>query len=850
MKSVRYKIMAVLALAVGLYVALESTFQRAVIRPSFEALQNEVAEKEMQQCRSILENELTGIARTTLDWSAWDDTYAFVADRNAEYVTSNLNRSAFESNKLHVIYVVDTDGRIVWGKALDPGSRRFFELPELSQQALYRMPELYRHESTESRRSGIFVAERCPILLCSSPIMTSEHRGPVRGAVVMGRFLEKQYIKDLGKLLGVDFDVTAGKAEKIEGMVMTREQGGRAVQIVSTMPDIFGSSCITIQARVETPIAGKAREAGMFMSISTIIAGGMTLCLTYWLLRRTVLARLGKLDECIAAVTKTGDVSHRTDVRGDDELGRLGESLNRMLERMGETEKALSVSDERFRSAFFEAPFPAMIHSEDGKVLQMNRKWTDVTGYTLKDIPTVETWVQKAHGKGKAGDQPGSAMLIDGVCSVRTRTGKLLIWEFHSGTLGTSSEGTCLTMWTALDITGQEAAERRLHDSESKYRCLSENIPAITYTGKVDRNATVTYISPQARKYFGYSAEEFIKTPNIRKTVIHPEDYERVVREYYKACIERGAFSCDYRALGRDGGIIWVREEAQVIDTADGPVAQGVIFDISQSKALEMKVREANAKLMETDKLKTEFLVNVSHELRTPMTICRNVISNAIANVYGPLPAALKDNIGICEESIGRLSRIVSDFLDMSKIEGKKVKLELVRIDVNTICQQVVKSAMAAASARGVALRCYPTPQPVSVNADRERLTRALTNLVSNGVKFAPETTGRVEVHVKPRRDVVVVEVRDNGRGIEAGDMDKLFKRFVQLEQPVGPGAHGTGLGLAISKELVELHGGKIWAESKPGHGAVFSFSLPLADFLPGTGVAEQDVQTQQEAKR
>ena len=120
-----------------------------------------------------------------------------------------------------------------------------------------------------------------------------------------------------------------------------------------------------------------------------------------------------------------------------------------------------------------------------------------------------------------------------------------------------------------------------------------------------------------------------------------------------------------------------------------------------------------------------------------------------------------------------------------------------------------------------------PAEAELFINADRDRITQVLTNLVDNAVKFVPDCGGCVTVRARDLDEEVRVDVEDNGPGIEGDDVSKVFNRFVQVERHVGPGSHGTGLGLAICRELIELQGGRIWVENAPTGGANFCFALP-----------------------
>ena len=131
------------------------------------------------------------------------------------------------------------------------------------------------------------------------------------------------------------------------------------------------------------------------------------------------------------------------------------------------------------------------------------------------------------------------------------------------------------------------------------------------------------------------------------------------------------------------------------------------------------------------------------------------------------------------------------------------------------------------ASEKNVIINVDMPKKELLVNADYDKMTQIMKNLLDNAIKFVPDCGGAVAVRVKDLGDRIEIDVEDNGYGIESDDISKVFNRFVQVKKQVGPGAHGTGLGLAISKELIELHGGKIWVENTPKGGANFCFTIP-----------------------
>jgi signal transduction histidine kinase len=243
----------------------------------------------------------------------------------------------------------------------------------------------------------------------------------------------------------------------------------------------------------------------------------------------------------------------------------------------------------------------------------------------------------------------------------------------------------------------------------------------------------------------------------------------------------------------------------------------------SQNLALQ----EANEKLKEHDRLKSQFVLTVSHELRTPLTIFRNILSNALAGVAGKLPPKLRSNLEMGDEAVTRLTSIISDFLDISKLDLGKMKLRQEAMPVQAVICKVTDMLRLMTDSRGIDMQIHLPDTDCPVYIDYEKMAQVLTNLIDNAAKFVPEQGGKISVEVMDRIDSVRVCIRDNGPGIPQEDCLRVFDRFEQVEKNLTAQKSGTGLGLAICKELVNMHGGRIWVENIPGSGANFQFSLP-----------------------
>ena len=240
-------------------------------------------------------------------------------------------------------------------------------------------------------------------------------------------------------------------------------------------------------------------------------------------------------------------------------------------------------------------------------------------------------------------------------------------------------------------------------------------------------------------------------------------------------------------------------------------------------------------KQRELDQMKSEFVSKVSHELRTPIVAMQHALSILVDEIAGPLTEEQKRFTTLTQRNLQRLNALINDLLDLSKLEAKKMELRPAFTALGPLISGVCETLEAWAQSKAITLtRRVPEGLP-NVICDSARVTQVLTNLMGNAIKFTPKQ-GRITVEARLAGDGgVEVSVADTGVGIAKGDLPKLFSKFQQVGERTASDISGTGLGLAISKEIIELHGGRIWAESDEGRkGTRFTFSLPLEADQPG----------------
>jgi signal transduction histidine kinase len=260
---------------------------------------------------------------------------------------------------------------------------------------------------------------------------------------------------------------------------------------------------------------------------------------------------------------------------------------------------------------------------------------------------------------------------------------------------------------------------------------------------------------------------------------------------------------------------------------ADGHYAERVHVDGTDEIAqLAARFNQMAAQLEQVESMRRQLIGDVTHELRTPLTSIKGYMEGL---VDGVLPAT-PDTFNQIHHEADRLSRLVDDLQELSRVEAKAYSLDLRSIAVSNLVQTTVKRLSPQATAKRITLRSsLPTDLP-PVQADEDRITQVLVNLVANAIQYTPEG-GDVTISAARQADEVHISVKDTGIGVPPEHLANLFTRFYRVDKSRSRNAGGgSGIGLTIARHLVEAHGGRIWAESKgDGQGSTFTFSLKIA---------------------
>lgn len=285
----------------------------------------------------------------------------------------------------------------------------------------------------------------------------------------------------------------------------------------------------------------------------------------------------------------------------------------------------------------------------------------------------------------------------------------------------------------------------------------------------------------------------------------------------------------------------------------DATCFQTIVQQVSlplKSATLYQELIETNHKLEKLERLKSEFISIVSHELRTPLTSIKNSLDILMSGRCGEITPAADKFLSMAMRNVQRLSGIINDLLDLSKIEAGKMDFNFAPVNINTVIDYVKSALSEVAKSKGLTIITDTPDNLPEITADSQRLEQVLTNLVSNAIKFTPENkTIKISSSIVNSKDLKINEyfkdsinlaegnyievcVEDEGIGIAQKDLLHAFDKFAQIENSLSRKAGGTGLGLPIAKQLLEAHHGAIWCDSELNKGSKFYFVIPVTNIL------------------
>jgi PAS domain S-box-containing protein len=369
------------------------------------------------------------------------------------------------------------------------------------------------------------------------------------------------------------------------------------------------------------------------------------------------------------------------------------------------------------------------------------------------------------------------------------------------------------------------ASRRAEAQVERRNKLLSEILAhAPLGIARVGTDMNVIDVNPRMASLLHTSPEKMAGTPVAR--YLRPDEFARVYEEFQP--LWRGSvdtIESDSRALRVDGSEVWLHWSAVGVHNATGRISYFLAMyeDTDAEHAANEAAASHLASLERLNRLKSEFVALVSHEFRTAL-----VGISGFSEMIRDEDVSLEEAKGFAADinkDAERLNRMINDMLDLDRIEAGRLTLRLEPVAINSLLDDAV--VRARASTERHTLVTNMAPQAPVIQCDPDRIAQVIANLLSNAIKYSP-AGGEIDVSSVARDGVVDVSVRDHGVGIAPDFVQRLFGRYERYEKTASK-IIGTGLGLAITRQIIEMHGGKIWVDSEPGMGSDFHFTLPVS---------------------
>lgn len=552
-------------------------------------------------------------------------------------------------------------------------------------------------------------------------------------------------------------------------------------------------------------------------------------------------------------------------------------------------EKALRKERDRAQMYLDIAGVILMALDACGKIVLVNKKGCEILGYEEGEI-LGKIWFDNFLPEESSEPMrdvfsqalKGEAALVEyDENRIRTRGGEERHIAWHNTLLRDEKGDIVGTFSSGEDITERKKAAMALRESEARFRSLVETTS--DWIWEIDGNNRYTYASPKVTELLGYDAQEVIgKTPF---DLMPPEEASRIAPDFEQSKSAMKPLSgLENQNISKDGKVVWLETSAVPVVDANGKPCgyRGIDRDVTERKqakealqkahdTLEKRIEERTAELRYAKEMaeaanqaKSTFLANMSHELRTPLNHIMGFTQLVMDQKVGGLNMIQTEYLNDVLSSSEHLLTLINDVLDLSKVEAGRLELELSAVSLHALLENSLAMVKGRALKHDVQLSVdMHDGSPEMIQADERKMKQIMVNLLSNAVKFTPDggnitISARIVAYSSPAghrqgnsKDLRLIEdnmgdgsesgtgkmkefvefsVVDTGVGIRPEHLERIFNRFEQVDCSTSRAYQGTGLGLSLSRSLVELHGGKIWAESEgEGKGATFRFIIPYS---------------------
>jgi PAS domain S-box-containing protein len=803
-----YGLIGIFILTVGILSALSFT----VILGDYHDLESDYVRGEMNLIMNNIEGEIKNLESNVQDWGAWDDTYAYVRGEQPDYPKINLVNATFKTLRTNFIIITDKEGRITYGQGYDLVSETPVPLRADLESELAGDRARYRITGKIDGISGFLNLPEGPVLLASFPILHSDYSGPVQGSVIMGRFVNDPEIRLLTEGTNLSLSIQSLDSPQVspddravlagagEPSVLVRSLDEQQVEGRTLIRDIYGNDSLLLSLRVSRDIYHQGKNTIFFfiaLQMGIVLIAGI-LALVF--LDRMIFGRMSAISSDITGITRKWDLSARIKTTGGDEIARLADAANQMLDRIEEKHTALRESEHRFRELFNSMSSGVAVY----------RVVDDGVDFIFVDFNPGAEIIEKTTKKDVIGRRvsevfPGATE--SGIMEVFRRVWRTGEPEYHLLSLYKDEQiaswrenyiyrlpsGEVVAIYD--DITERKRAEEVIRKSEREWQttfnAITDAVFLLDDKGRIIRHnrAFETVIEKSAVDIGGKYCYD----------VMHGTSRPFDGCPYVKAQKSRQRESLELKIGNR-----WFIAAVDPIFSDTDEISGGVhlLIEITERKQAEDALRQANRKL--------NLLSSITrHDIKNQILILKGFLELSKRTLGD---AAKMSEYIIKEERVA--SAIERQILFTKEYEDVGVKAAIWQsLDAG------VKKAQASLPMRDI--RVVMDCPDVEVYAD-SLLEKVFYNLIDNALRHGgPEMTA-IRISAQESDKGLVISVEDDGAGISDKDKKRLFER--------GFGKN-TGLGLFLSREILFITGITITETGEPGKGARFEITVPRGEY-------------------
>lgn len=835
-----------LLLAGGILLALVflgGTLTSFQLHSTFEALEVSLRREQIEritvQFRHIGELQMLLIK----EWAEWDEAYNFMKGSRPDYLSIYFDPGQNTTGE-DVVLFFDTEKKLVATRWLKAATNL---TAPLSPEALHSITA--SSFLSAERKMGIVAENGRLMLLIVSPITHTNQSGPPQGWTVFGRWLDIKWLNDTFDLvgtrvvqlrLGSESTLAMDSGSPVLPATPTPDLSLRAVRydestdtVTFYIPTLSPNVLAEIDFSAPVEILDSALVARNRILFWGTIGGIVLVVLPLLVFEWSVLRRLSILDRDIQDLSKPG--ARELDTSGNDEFSRLAASINRLMASERSYSERLKESETRFREAMEHSPVGMAIVELNGRWRESNSALRSFLGYSVSELGEL-SFQDVTFPEDLEADLANVQKLIEGeipsyqIEKRYIRKDGVVVWALLAASIIRDDDGKPKYFVSqVLDIDESKRTARILSEAQANDRAIFEAIGDPIFVHEFDEYGdpgNLSYVNSAACSLLGLSRDQLMQ----RKISSLENLPEHRSKQISAEVLTTGSATYETELVSADAARIPVEIHASLTSLSGTKVCISVARSLVFRKAIDAQLRASKEAAERANKAKSDFLATMSHEIRTPL---HGVIGFVSLLKQTRLSDDQQEIVGSIEQSSRLLQALVSDVLDVSRIEAGRLVLEMRPINLRRHLESICRGAELEARQRGLEFRSdFDASLPEVVLADSLRINQILGNLIGNALKFTDRGTVSLSVRAVCSPSLpsceLLFSVSDTGIGISPPQLQRLFQPFTQADSSLSRKYGGTGLGLTIVRSLCELMGGSVDVVSTETEGSTFTARIKV----------------------